>query len=122
MAEAAPVFAALAEAEPDWPYGLYYHALATRDRGVMNRAVRQLERADRAGMLPLEGRLYLVLSLLTTGQEDRGRAQLTEFAMRYAGQSLPLGPLYAPARMPADLRRQLLAIPACGNLFAAPEF
>lgn len=105
--DAARVFRAILAAHPDWPYGCFYLAVATGEREPMERAAHLFARAEKLGVLPPEGTVYLALTLLFTGDHDGARSRLASLAGQAAGQRLSLGPLCVPRSLPADIRQQL---------------
>lgn len=108
--DAAVVWEVIVAARPDWPYGHYYHALASGQRAAMEQAARLFARAESGQGLPPEGQLYHALVRLFL-QDAAGAARaLDALAAGQRGQQLALGPLYAPMTMPADCRRRLDAL------------
>jgi hypothetical protein len=110
-AEAAEIFSEIVNAFPQWPYGHYYLGISTGDPAALDHARRIFERADGAGILTHEGRVYWAMTLFLAGNGVSAYDELVRLAGAKSSRSLSLGPLFWSAESRRACQRLMNQIP-----------
>ncbi len=115
--DAEAIFDMIASAKPQWPYGVFFAALAGNDRAKMEKAVRLFSTARAIGAMTPEGELYSAQASLFTKANASAAASLTRVNLSPSdGTSLQIGPVYAPSSAPSEILSKLRAIRGVGEV------